>query len=244
LNKIFITKHLRFKGIPIIFHDNIIAKERKIAIILHGGPFFHYDKTITDYDVILGKNNFSILKINYPGSTGYGKKYKEEIYKNGGLIDISAIHLIVDSYIIDYDYSIIVGDSYGGFLATLCSVLCNCNLVIATNAFVSIDYQVLFSVERDLMRSLFSLKSLDFTKIYSNNISSKLYIINGTNDLSCPFPQLLPYRNKKNIKIIELEKTHFDFGIDKIIQKNIYRYLSNDDYESFSSSLRKLKYFS
>ncbi len=105
------------------------SKNLPIIVWLHGGPYrqvaldFHHYPSYATYDWTLDQAVTSgsyVLKLDYPGSYGYGNTYTYSILKNAGSIEVDSImsnirefkkknNLTGDVYV--------VGNSYGGYLA-------------------------------------------------------------------------------------------------------------------------------
>ncbi len=105
-----------------------VAKIYPLLIWLHGGPYrqsgIEYSSLHSYglYDSILNlmpKNNVMVLKLDYPGSLGFGRTYSESIKGEVGRGDVGnvmdALLQIKNTYHLQSVY--IAGPSYGGYLA-------------------------------------------------------------------------------------------------------------------------------
>lgn len=103
-------------------------KSYPLIIWLHGGPSrqtspsFHSYRSYGTYDAMLEylrKNGFVILKLDYRGSYGYGKKFAEDLKGNVGNLDVKdvvdATTALKKEMRIEEVYP--MGTSYGGYLA-------------------------------------------------------------------------------------------------------------------------------
>ncbi|MEM0476544.1 MAG: alpha/beta fold hydrolase [Candidatus Aenigmatarchaeota archaeon] len=110
---------------PENFEEN---KEYDLIIWLHGGPYrqtslgYHPYFSYGVYDSLLEKlrkSGFIVIKIDYPGSFGYGRKFTESLKENIGKIDSQSVFEIVKK--IEEEFKIkqkfLMGNSYGGYLA-------------------------------------------------------------------------------------------------------------------------------
>lgn len=91
----------------------------------HGGPIGVRDyKTFNTNNQLLASRGYSVLKVNFRGSSGYGKKFKESgIGQFGKIIeqDISAtVDYVLNKY--HYDKVCSIGYSYGGYSAVILTV--------------------------------------------------------------------------------------------------------------------------
>lgn len=91
------------------------------VIYPHAGPMMR-DKWQFSNDVqFLANRGYGVFQINFRGSTGYGKEFREAGFKQWGLKmqdDITdGVNWLIKQGIADPDRIAIVGDSYGGFSA-------------------------------------------------------------------------------------------------------------------------------
>ncbi len=104
------------------------TKSYPLIIWLHGGPYrevalgYHSYLGYAVYDWLLGemaKNGALVLKLDYRGSYGYGRKFAESITGQVGKGDVSDVLTaqteLKKFYKISNTY--LVGNSYGGYLA-------------------------------------------------------------------------------------------------------------------------------
>lgn len=96
-----------------------------LIVTSHGGP-----TSATTGDLNLERQywtsrGFAILDVNYGGSTGYGRAYRERLYGNWGIVDvadcINGAHYLVEQGLVDGERLIIRGGSAGGY-TTLCAI--------------------------------------------------------------------------------------------------------------------------
>ncbi|MEK7071937.1 MAG: alpha/beta fold hydrolase, partial [Patescibacteria group bacterium] len=101
--------------------------QKKTIIWLHGGPYRqasplrHSWGSYTTYDWILDEivlAGITVLKLDYPGSMGYGKDYSLSLVNNIGVIDVKNVEEAI-AYLNNLGLREIYlfGNSYGGYLA-------------------------------------------------------------------------------------------------------------------------------
>ncbi|MCF6274606.1 MAG: alpha/beta fold hydrolase [Robiginitomaculum sp.] len=102
---------------------------RPTIIYVHGGPSDHY---IMDWsDVILKgmvDRGYNVLVVNYRGSTGYGRKFREDGWQNferARLDVVEAAEFAAKTGIADPDKIAVMGNSYGGYLSMAIAALDN-----------------------------------------------------------------------------------------------------------------------
>ena len=88
----------------------------------HGGPR-HRDSLSFDYRTqFLVSRGFSVLQVNYRGSTGRGREFVEELYDDWGGAEQgdvagAAEHVLAEYDWLDGDRVVVYGGSYGGYSA-------------------------------------------------------------------------------------------------------------------------------
>lgn len=96
-----------------------------LIVMSHGGPT---SATRTGLNLAIQfwtSRGFAVLDVNYGGSTGYGREYRERLYGQWGVVDVddcvnSALHL-AGKKMVDRDRLAIRGGSAGGY-TTLCAL--------------------------------------------------------------------------------------------------------------------------
>ncbi|MDG1438429.1 MAG: prolyl oligopeptidase family serine peptidase [Emcibacteraceae bacterium] len=86
---------------------------------LHGGPVGATNSAFRMSRQFWTSRGFAIIDINYGGSTGYGRSYRERLRGQWGIVDIddtkAAIDYIVDQGLADREKLLIAGGSAGGY---------------------------------------------------------------------------------------------------------------------------------
>ena len=90
-----------------------------LIVTVHGGPTAVSSPTFSRSDLFWTSRGFAMLKLNYRGSTGFGRTYRRSLYGQWGAADvddaIAAARWAADSGLADPDKLIIRGGSAGGF---------------------------------------------------------------------------------------------------------------------------------
>jgi dipeptidyl aminopeptidase/acylaminoacyl peptidase len=130
-----------------------IVKNKKAIIWLHGGPYRqsspqrHSYGSYATYDWMLDemvKEGTVVLKLDYPGSMGFGKAYSEDIVRHIGVSDVAylkkAIAYLKQKGIKDV---YLFGNSYGGYLSLKGAVELNGSISGAIAAAPVTDWKLL-----------------------------------------------------------------------------------------------------
>ena len=90
-----------------------------VITIIHGGPT---SANYNDFDMstaFFTSRGYAVFKLNYRGSTGFGKSYRNALQKNWGKIDlqdaIEGTQALIDAGLADPSNLVIMGGSAGGF---------------------------------------------------------------------------------------------------------------------------------
>jgi dipeptidyl aminopeptidase/acylaminoacyl peptidase len=119
-----------------------------LVVKVHGGPTSH----VTD-DLSLGlqyytSRGIAVVDVNYGGSTGYGRPYRERLLGQWGVVDvddcIAAARYLAEQGEADPDRMLITGGSAGGY-TTLLAVATRDDFAAGISAFGVADLELLFT---------------------------------------------------------------------------------------------------
>ncbi len=96
-----------------------LSKPTPLIVLCHGGPTGQTSAAL-NYKIQYWTNRgFSVVDVNYRGSTGFGKPYRNALHLNWGKIDVDDVVSAVDYLIregkVDSEKVIIKGSSAGGY---------------------------------------------------------------------------------------------------------------------------------
>ena len=102
-----------------------VGAKAPLIVISHGGPTSMTSSTLKLATQFWTSRGFGVLDVNYGGSTGYGREYRDALLGQWGIVDVDdciagARHLVACG-LADGDRLIIRGGSAGG-LTTLCAL--------------------------------------------------------------------------------------------------------------------------
>jgi dipeptidyl aminopeptidase/acylaminoacyl peptidase len=96
-----------------------------LLVISHGGPTGATDTTLDLGYQYWTSRGFAVLDVNYGGSTGYGRAYRQRLNGQWGIVDVddcvNAARYLVERGEVDSERLIIRGGSAGGY-TTLCAL--------------------------------------------------------------------------------------------------------------------------
>ncbi|WP_133500726.1 alpha/beta hydrolase family protein [Cognatilysobacter terrigena] len=104
-----------------------VAGKRPLVVMAHGGPIGVQDDLHFNRDVqFLASLGYAVLQVNFRGSDGYGKAFREAGYRNYGRMiedDIdAALRAALAAYPLDSDRMCTLGLSYGGYSAIVSTI--------------------------------------------------------------------------------------------------------------------------
>jgi len=95
-----------------------------VLVLAHGGPT---GATTSDLNLQIQywtTRGFAVFDVNYGGSTGYGRPYRERLYEHWGLVDVgdccSGLQYLIDMGRVDANRTCVSGGSAGGFTSLSC----------------------------------------------------------------------------------------------------------------------------
>jgi acylaminoacyl-peptidase len=96
-----------------------------VVYFIHGGPNSLIEKMFLLAQVIFLAHGYSVLVINYPGSTGYGQDYLSSLSGNIGKLDVDSCGEFLTAFLkmekysqfIDANNIMLYGGSHGGYLS-------------------------------------------------------------------------------------------------------------------------------
>ncbi len=96
-----------------------------LIVISHGGPTGNAAAILSLDTQFWTSRGFAVVDVNYGGSTGYGRAYRERLNGEWGVIDledcVNAARYLVDQGDADPDRLLITGGSAGGY-TTICAL--------------------------------------------------------------------------------------------------------------------------
>ena len=100
-----------------------------LLVMCHGGPTDAVSPSLSLGTQFWTSRGFAVAQVNYGGSTGYGRAYRERLNGQWGVVDVedcvNAARYLVAQDLVDGDRIAIHGGSAGGLTALRALTLCN-----------------------------------------------------------------------------------------------------------------------
>ncbi len=176
---------------------------------VHGGPTWHDSDAFASQPAAWVDHGFAVVRVNYRGSTGYGREWTDALKHRVGLIELEDVAAVrqwaVDSGLADPGRLVLAGGSWGGYLTLLGLGVQPDEWALGLAAVPVADYVAAYEDEMD------ALKSMDRTLLggtpqevperyeassplsYVDSVRAPVYISAGVNDPRCPIRQVENY---------------------------------------------------
>ena len=176
---------------------------------IHGGPTAQDRDAFSPYVQAWVDHGFAVVLVNYRGSTGYGKAWRDALEGNPGLTeleDIGAVHdWVTRSGIADPQRTVLSGGSWGGYLTLLGLGTQAERWSLGIAAVPVADYVAAFEDEMEPLkafdRSIFGGSPDEIPGAYRERspltyverVRAPVMILAGENDPRCPIRQIENY---------------------------------------------------
>jgi dipeptidyl aminopeptidase/acylaminoacyl peptidase len=193
---------------------------------IHGGPAWHDSDAFAAGPAAWVDHGFAVVRVNYRGSTGYGRQWTDALKHRVGLIELEDIAAVrkwaVADGLADPAKLVLAGGSWGGFLTLLGMGTQPDVWAVGLAAVPVADYVAAYEDEME------ALKALDRTLFggspqevperfeasspisYVDKVRAPVYISAGLNDPRCPIRQIDNYAER----LKALGKTHEVYRYD------------------------------
>jgi dipeptidyl aminopeptidase/acylaminoacyl peptidase len=95
-----------------------------LRLLSHGGPTASCNNVLNLAILYWTSRGFAVMNVNYGGSTGYGRNYRNELSKNWGIVDVrdccNAALFLASQKKVDREKLCIQGGSAGGYTTLSC----------------------------------------------------------------------------------------------------------------------------
>jgi acetyl esterase/lipase len=208
-------------GVPIFVAEPATgARPRPTIFQVHGGPTAHDRDGFSPLVQAWVDHGFAVVLVNYRGSTGYGRAWRDGLEGNPGLTEVEDVATArawaVASGLADPDRIVLAGNSWGGYI-TLLGLGTRPELWSLGIAGVPVaDYVAAYEDEMEPLkafdRALFGGSPAEVPEFYRERspityveqVRVPVLILAGENDPRCPIRQIDNYL----ARLRELGKPH------------------------------------
>jgi dipeptidyl aminopeptidase/acylaminoacyl peptidase len=105
--------------------SGLVAERPPLVVRCHGGPTAAASSTLSFSTQYWTSRGYAVLDVNYGGSTGYGRAYRDRLKGKWGVVDVDdcvkGAQALADQGLVDGQRMMITGGSAGGY-TTLCAL--------------------------------------------------------------------------------------------------------------------------
>ncbi|WP_069171862.1 S9 family peptidase [Streptomyces griseus] len=200
---------------------------------IHGGPTWHDSDAFASGPAAWVDHGFAVVRVNYRGSTGYGRAWTDALKHRVGLIELEDIAAVrewaVSSGLADPARLILAGGSWGGYLTLLGLGTQPDSWALGLAAVPVADYVTAYHDEME------ALKAMDRTLLggtpeevperfaasspltYVDDVRAPVYISAGVNDPRCPIRQVENYVDRLAARGAVHEVYRYDAGHGSLV---------------------------
>ncbi|QNE76459.1 prolyl oligopeptidase family serine peptidase [Streptomyces finlayi] len=200
---------------------------------IHGGPTWHDSDTFASGPAAWVDHGFAVVRVNYRGSTGYGRAWTDALKHRVGLIELEDIAAVRDwavkSGLADPVRTVLAGGSWGGYLTLLGLGTQPDAWALGLAAVPVADYVTAYHDEME------ALKAMDRTLLggtpeevperfeasspltYVDSVRAPVYISAGVNDPRCPIRQVENYVDRLKARDAVHEVYRYDAGHGSLV---------------------------
>ncbi|WP_052411644.1 prolyl oligopeptidase family serine peptidase [Streptomyces sp. NRRL S-118] len=200
---------------------------------IHGGPAWHDSDAFAAAPAAWVDHGYAVVRVNYRGSTGYGREWTDALKHRIGLIELEDIAAVrewaVASGLADPSKLVLAGGSWGGYLTLLGLGTQPEAWALGLAAVPVADYVTAYHDEME------ALKALDRTLFggspeevperyqvsspltYVDEVRAPVYISAGVNDPRCPIRQIDNYVDRLAARGAVHEVYRYDAGHGSLV---------------------------
>ncbi|MFG3284143.1 S9 family peptidase [Streptomyces sp. NPDC048111] len=200
---------------------------------IHGGPTWHDSDAFASGPAAWVDHGYAVVRVNYRGSTGYGRAWTDALKHRVGLIELEDIAAVrdwaVSSGLADPARLVLAGGSWGGYLTLLGLGTQPGAWALGLAAVPVADYVTAYHDEME------ALKAMDRTLFggtpeevperfrvsspltYVDAVTAPVYISAGVNDPRCPIRQVENYVDRLVERGVVHEVYRYDAGHGSLV---------------------------
>ncbi|MEU0085115.1 prolyl oligopeptidase family serine peptidase [Streptomyces sp. NPDC006274] len=200
---------------------------------IHGGPAWHDSDAFAAGPAAWIDHGYAVVRVNYRGSTGYGREWTDALKHRIGLIELEDVAAVrawaVSSGLADPAKLVLAGGSWGGYLTLLGLGTQPQEWAVGLAAVPVADFVASYEDEME------NLKALDRTLFggspeevperyeasspltYVDAVRAPVYISAGVNDPRCPIRQIDNYVDRLAARGAVHEVYRYDAGHGSLV---------------------------
>ncbi|MFJ8826157.1 prolyl oligopeptidase family serine peptidase [Streptomyces sp. NPDC102467] len=200
---------------------------------IHGGPTWHDSDAFAAGPAAWVDHGYAVVRVNYRGSTGYGREWTDALKHRVGLIELEDIAAVrawaVESGLADPERLVLAGGSWGGYLTLLGLGTQPGAWAVGLAAVPVADYVAAYEDEME------ALKALDRTLFggspeevpdrftvsspltYVDDVKAPVFLSAGLNDPRCPIRQIDNYVDRLAARDAPHEVYRYDAGHGSLV---------------------------
>ncbi|MEU7647663.1 S9 family peptidase [Streptomyces huasconensis] len=200
---------------------------------VHGGPTWHDSDSFAAGPAAWVDHGYAVVRVNYRGSTGYGREWTDALKHRVGLIELEDIAAVrewaVSSGLADPDRLVLSGGSWGGYLTLLGLGTQPETWAVGLAAVPVADYVTAYHDEMEALkamdRTLFGGTPEEVPERYAasspltyvDQVKAPVYISAGVNDPRCPIRQIDNYVDRLAARGAVHEVYRYDAGHGSLV---------------------------
>jgi dipeptidyl aminopeptidase/acylaminoacyl peptidase len=196
-------------GVHVFVAEPSAPRPHPTVFRVHGGPTAQDRDTFSPAVQAWVDHGYAVVLLNYRGSTGYGRAWRDALIGNPGLTELGDIARVHDwalrTGFADPRRTILAGRSWGGYLTLLGLALQPERWSLGIAGVPVADYAAAYEDEMEPLkafdRALFGGSPADIPEVYRerspithvDRVRVPVFITAGTNDPRCPVRQIEQY---------------------------------------------------
>ncbi|SFN45779.1 Dipeptidyl aminopeptidase/acylaminoacyl peptidase [Pseudonocardia ammonioxydans] len=204
------------------------------VFVLHGGPHAADEDRFDAVRATWVEAGFTVVEVNYRGSTGYGSAWRDAIEGRPGLTELADVAAVQDALVadgtVDPARCAVDGWSWGGYLALLAAGTQPGRWAAAVAGVPVADYVAAYADEMEQLRAfdraLFGGSPEDLPELYTeaspltyvDAVRVPVLVLAGENDPRCPIRQIDNYLDALAARgDLAYEVSRFDAGHGSLV---------------------------
>jgi dienelactone hydrolase len=217
---------------------------RPTVFSLHGGPHAADEDRFSPARATWVDAGFTVVEINYRGSTGYGSAWRDAIEGRPGLTELEDVAAVLDRCVADGvadpQRCVVEGWSWGGYLALLALGTQPERWAVGIAGVPVADYLTAYADEMEQLRAfdraLFGGSPEEKPEIwraaspltYVDAVRAPVLVLAGENDPRCPIRQIDNYLDALAERGADYAVSRFDAGHGSLVVEQAMAHMATE----------------